>query len=384
MSEENNQVYERSLQFVRSILKVLYSPMNAFKGIAKKPNIKGPILILTLVLLLSLGLDCIQTSKIFLETQTPEKDIWTEASQSLQWNSNGDLIYNATDYLIGNYCISSSVNESTILMELMELDNINCSENSRLSFCIKFSDEVPSLANLNLYSEDSNVTGFELDISHLLVNETNIWMNITLNLLSENWNETPSANWANITGIGFQFAWLDFGNYVIKIDGLFFGKFESQYSIYGVDVILFLSLFNNAVSFLLEWLILSVLILLILRSFYTWNGTFKYLMSYVGYVYAAFLIFLGIATIISIPFPSLYIPSNIYSQEYINVMQIYQTNWVTPGLLVQLVYYGWVTMLLAISIKELVELSWSKAILVSFGAFIMSVLFSSFLLSALF
>jgi hypothetical protein len=107
-------------------------------------------------------------------------------------------------------------------------------------------------------------------------------------------------------------------------------------------------------------------------------------MSYVGYVYAAFLIFLGIATIISIPFPSLYIPSNIYSQEYINVMQIYQTNWVTPGLLVQLVYYGWVTMLLAISIKELVELSWSKAILVSFGAFIMSVLFSSFLLSALF
>jgi len=358
--------------------------MKAFKEIAKNPSIKGPILILILTLPISVGVECIHTSKLFLEVQTPEKDAWAEV-QSFLWSSNGALIYDATDCIVGNSCISSSINESTILMKLMELDSVNCSEgeNSRLSFSSKIIGEVPSSAIINLYSGDSNSSGFKLDILPFL-NNTNMWINITLDLLSEDWIETSSANWGNITGIEFQLSWSDLGDYIVKIDGLFFGKFESPYSIYGVDIIIWLSLFNSVISFLLAWLILSGLILLILRSFYTWSGTFRYLMGYIGYVYAAFLVFLGITAIVSLSFPPLYIPASANSQEYLNVMQVYQTSWVTQGLIVQLVYYGWVTILCAISLKELVEFSWSKAILASFGAFIMSVLFSSFLLNALF
>jgi hypothetical protein len=378
--EELNQ--EKVSNFAKQVLKVLYSPLMAFKEIGKNPNIKGPLLILILTLPVSVGVECIQSSKIFIETKMPEKDAWTESS--FPWFSNGVLTDDGADYLIGNSSVSSSINGTTLLMNLTGLDGVNCSaeENTRLSLSMKVMSGQPSAANITLYTE--NIGGFELDILPVL-NETDTWINTTIELHSENWVKYQSADWNNnITGIGFRITWMDPGDYIVKIDGLFFGKFESPYSIYGFDMIVWLSLFNSIANFLVSWLIFAGLVLLILRSFSSWDGTFQYLISYVGYVFAAFPVFLAITAIVSLSFPSLYIPASINTQEYFDVMQVYQISWVTLGLIAQLIYYGWITILGAISLKGLVDFSWGKALLAGFGTYIMSVLFSSFILSALF
>jgi len=57
---------------LNDILKVLYSPVNAFKQIIQKPDIKGPIIILALVLIATVGRQYAVGSKIFIQTDSQE------------------------------------------------------------------------------------------------------------------------------------------------------------------------------------------------------------------------------------------------------------------------------------------------------------------------
>lgn len=386
MSEEIKQDHRHPLNFAKSVLRVIYSPMKAFKEIAKKPSIKGPILILLLTLPFVIVIQYSSTSKFFLETPMPENDLWTEeshTSQSFSWNSSNEILYDSDDQISGNYSIFTTLfNESQIWLKLAEVGSINCSINeyNRLTFGIKVTNQKPSTTLLQLLSGDGDEGGFELDISPL-IETIDEWTNITVDLATDEWVKTNSiASWANINGLGYRLIWANSYNLTVKIDGLFFGKYESSAASYGVDL-QFISILRSSIDFLVEWLILSGIVLLILRSFSSWVGTFKDLMYYIGHVYSASIVYLGAIALMSLFLPSLYIPANITFQEYV---QIYQTSWGAPISYITLAYYGWATILCAISLKELVEMSWSKAILAGFGAFIMSVLFSSFLLSAFF
>lgn len=361
--------------------------MKAFKEIAEKPTVKGPLLILLITLPLVVAIQYSSTSKFFIETPIPENDLWTEeqhTSQSFSWNSSNEILYDNDDHISGNYSIRTTVsNESQIWFKLTEIESINCSvsEYSRLTFGIKVTNQTPSTTTLQLLSESNDESGFELDISSLLTDNTGTWTNITVDLATDEWVKTsPIASWTNIKGVGYQLTWGGSYNLTVKIDGLFFGKFESSAASYAINFQL-VSILHGIVSFLLEWLILSGIALLILRSFSSWVGRFKDLMYYMGYVYSASIVYLGAIALISLFLPSLYIPANITFQEYV---RIYQASWGAPISYVTLVYYGWATILCAISMKELVGISWGKAILAGFGAFIMSILFSSFLLSAFF
>lgn len=384
LGEDNRQ--EELLQFAKLILKVLYSPMKAFEEISKKPNIKGPILILLITLPVFFSIQNLSASKFFLEFPTPENDLWTEESYSstFLWNSTGEITFDDNDYISGNYSVSAASNDSQMWMHLTEIGSINCSEgeHSRLSFGIKIlGPERPTTAILQLFSGNYNANRFELDILPLLEDNVGVWTNVTVDLNTDNWTETGTTqNWDDITGIGFQSTWSDLQNLSVKVDGLFFGKYVSSSSTYGFDLQL-LSVVRHSVNFFMEWLILAGVLLLIMRSFSKWTGSFKDLFNYVGYVYSASIIYLGAIALMSLFLPSLYIPANISIQEYIS---IYQTNWGAPISYLNLLYYGWVTILCAVSLKKLVELSWSKAILAGFGAFVMSILFSSFLISAFF
>lgn len=389
MGQDTKQ--EEPLQFAKLVLKVLYSPMKAFEEIGKKPSIKGPILILLITLPLFVSIQYSSSSKFFLEAPTPENDLWTEEphnSHSFLWSSEDEILFDNNDCVWGNYSVStSSFNSSQIWMHLTEIGSIDCSEgeHSRLSFAIKVANEGELMAAvLRLFSGNSDDGGFELDILPLLGTIVGVWVNVTLDLATDSWTKTETtSSWTNITGIGFQLIWLDWGNLTVKVDKLFFGKFVSSSASYGVDLQL-LSIVFSVIDFLLEWLILSGVVLLILRSFSNWTGVFKDLFHYIGYVYSASIVYWGAIALISLFLPPLYIPAYIILQEHTS---IYQAGWgasISYLTVCMLLYYGWATILCAVSLKKLVEMSWGKAILAGFGAFVMGVLFSSLLLSAFF
>lgn len=55
---------------IQDVFRVLYSPLKAFEEIAKAPNVKGPLVIFLITLLVSVGMQYISSSKILLETES--------------------------------------------------------------------------------------------------------------------------------------------------------------------------------------------------------------------------------------------------------------------------------------------------------------------------
>ena len=135
-------VGETEKLFVHDVLKTLYSPIKAFEEIAKKPDVRAPLLILALILIVTAGLHYVLASKVPIEIATPENDEWTESLNL--WTSNGQRS-NSSDSLVGNYSVMSSVaNNACIWMRLTDIGPINCSgdENyKRLSFRIKWAHQ---------------------------------------------------------------------------------------------------------------------------------------------------------------------------------------------------------------------------------------------------
>ena len=77
--------------FVHDVLRTLYSPIKAFQEIVKKPDIRGPLLILVLILALTMGSQYASASKIFDEEPMTNRDEWTESTAwTPRWASNGE------------------------------------------------------------------------------------------------------------------------------------------------------------------------------------------------------------------------------------------------------------------------------------------------------
>jgi hypothetical protein len=381
------------LQFAIWILKVLYTPLKTFEEIVKKPNIKGPILILLLTLPLTVGIQYISGVNFFLETPLPKSDLWTEkpsASSSFSWIPENKTTYDSVDKISGNYSVSNSVIDSSLIqMELTGIGAINASteEYNRFSFSIKWINAeglMPTTATIQLLSLNDKNNWFEQDIGSLLANTTDSWANITsfkaLNLItSPQWTPHGSPRWDSITGIVFQLTWESPANLSAKVDDLFFGKYEDLTSSGSTTILLF-SLVRSGVDFVSEWLILSVIAFLALKSFAAWSGSWKKLWLVVGYVYSTSIVHLGVLLLVSIFLPPIYLPYNATYSEYVNITQ---GSWGTPISVLGLVNYVWATILCTISLQKIGELGWSKAFLLGFGAIVMTLLLSSFLLTFL-
>jgi hypothetical protein len=385
---EGEQEKKQPWQFVKWIFKVLYSPINAFEEIVENPNVKGPILILLIILPIILGGQYISGTKFFLENPKPENDLWTEKpsnSEPFLWNSNDNIAFDNNDYIIGNFSISSSLtNSSLIWMRLTDIGSFNCSkeEYSRLSFRIKWINEanVTPTAVLQLFSLNNESNRFELDIGPLVANSTDVWANVTVSLATDSWIKVPEGlpSWANVTGIGFQLLWSSTADFTAKIDDLFFGKYVliSSLSTFGMQLLY--SVMRSGVDLLLEWLILSGIVLLALKSFSDWNGSWKNLLSCVGYIYSTSIVYFGVLAVLFLVLPPILLPYNITYLEYID---LYQGSWGIPTSILTLLSYGWAIILCTVACKKLEEFSWSKAFIIGFGAVVMSLLFSSILLS---
>jgi len=387
LAEERKEPF----QFAKWIFRVLYSPMKTFEEIAKKPNVKGPILIMLITLPIVFAGQYTSGAKFFLETPTPENDLWTEKptnSTLFTWSSNGNLTFDNGDSVVGNFSVSTLFTSSSLAwVRLTRIGSYNFSEeeHSRLALRTKFlsnANATPTDAKLQLFSFENESRVFEMDIRDQLVGTADAWANVSVNLVAESWNGENSPSWANVTGVGLQLTWAEPMIFILKVDDLFFGEF---YPVVSSDSLALQStywLLRSAFDFLLRWLILSAIVYLALRSFSEWKGFWKDLVSILGYVYSVLIVYQGALAIAFLLLPPIFIPYNLTYAEYLD---IYQSNWGLPISFLSLLQYGWTTVLCTIASRKVVqEISWSKAFLVGFGAVIMSLILSSFALSAFF
>lgn len=379
--------------FVRDIFKVLYSPLEAFKEIIKKPDVKGPILILLITVLVTAGAQYISASKTFFENPTPEADSWTE-STSL-WTSNGVLL-NDTDRIVGNCSVKSfSSNDTCIWMKLTEIGPFDCSGDSGyrgLSFRIKWihQNEKPpsSNATLQLFSYEEN-RYFRCDLSNNITSSSNEWANLTANVgPGQGWVSVNSPDWKNITGLEFRLAWLpsDAANLTMKIDDLYFGEYVSPLASGFFTGWLVSSLMGSATDFIVRWILYAGLLLLTIKIFGGETGSWSALFNVVGYVFAVTMVYIAIDALLINMLPSLSFPLRAWSpvagEEEIGLAlwnQIIQDNWGTIWAY-NLRYYlpftvhVWTAALGTIALHFAREFTWKKAVAISVMAYIMLIL----------
>lgn len=390
-SSKEEEEKSEPMQFAKWVFRTLYSPIKAFEEIVKKPSIKGPILILLITLPLTFAGQYASGVKFFLEIPTPEDDFWTEkptGSAVFSWNSNGNLSFDNGDSVVGNYSVSTLFTSSSpTWIQLTNIGSFNCSkeEYSRLFFRIKLvnaANTTPTEAKLQLSSFNNESRAFDIDVMSSLIDIADDWANVSVDLATEEWTATNLPSWANITGVRLQLTWAESATLFLKIDDLFFGKFNPVTSSSSLALQGTYWLMRNVFDFLLRWLILSVIVFLALKSLSEWKGFWKDMLSILGYVFSVLIVYQIALALTFLVLPPLYIPYNI---SYTKYLDIYQSSWGLPISVLGLLQYGWTTILCAIAVRKMVlELSWNKAFLVGFGAVIMSLILGSILLSAFF
>jgi len=360
---------------VYEVLKILYSPLEAFKEIVKKPSVKGPLLILALTLLATAVLQSVVASKYLILTGTPDNDNWTE-STSL-WNSNGPLSIDGTERVVGNYSVKSFVANGTyIWMNRTDIGQFDCSGETgykALSFRIKWihqNETFPSSnATLRLFSNNENGY-FELNLINL-INSSDTWANVTVKVGSENlnWTSPNSPDWGNITGLEFKLAWLpsDAANLTMKIDDLYFGKYVSWLTAAASGVIIISSL-DATIAFFFNWGIYGVFLLMLVMMFRGTTGSLTKFFVVIGHVFIVTAVSLLVGALLFSTLPQ--VTAETFEERWVS-------NWVF-----QLGYYyldlpfkAWMAVLFAIAIRFVSELTWGKAAVVSAIASILVFIF---------
>ncbi len=368
---------------VREVLEVVYSPVKAFKKIIEKPDFKGVLLVLALVIFSMVVVEYVAASKFLLETRMPDDDAWTESlSNQHSWVSNGALSLDDTDYkmgnTVGNNSVISSVSSSTNLwVQIIDIEPLDCSDDKgykELFFWIKWIQENGSFPNsgatLRLFSGSEN-NYFEFDLTGLLSSSSGEWTNVTIPLgpESQGWDST-NADWKNITGLDFRMVWSISTDLAMKIDGLYSRKYVSPLETGAFSGAIIPILMSSAVSFSMNWILWTGILLVVTKVFREEVGPWTVFLVIIGHVF----IVTGVHTIVGAvslsTLPSLNLPldDGAYSSlhEMLNPYLAYQV-W----LYLPLVGEVWTALLCAIVIRLLRGIPWGRAASISLVAFIL-------------
>jgi len=364
---------------VREAFEVLYSPVKAFKKIIEKPDFKGLVLVMALVISTMLISQYVVASKLILETRTPETDDWTELlTNQHNWTSNGSPVLDTADYkmgnLDGNHSVSSSVPDQTsIWLKLTDLESISCSEDEHkeLFFWIKWTNEggaSPSSCALKLFSasEDSY---FEQDITALL-SSSGEWANAPLNVgSSQGWTSNNSADWQSITGAEFKLEWSSSANVTMKLDGLFFRSFVPFIEVVGTGGVLQLGSLNLVVPFFMDWILWAAILTVVAKLFQENLGRWTVLLVIIGYSFIATVVYTLASTALIATLPPLnwYLDPAITQTLLNNVwgpLPAYQLSLYLP-----LIGSIWTALLAAVVVRLMLESTWKKALTISLVAF---------------
>lgn len=360
----------------REILEGLYSPVNAFRKIIEKPDFKGALLVLLLVIGSTVALQFVYNSKQFYENRIPANDNWTEALTNQHvWTSTGSLSLDTTNHQMGNSSISSSATDTTsIELKLTGIDPINCSEATgytELFFWINWTNEnglSASSGTLKLFSGSEN-SYFETDLANLLASNDE-WKNTTLKVgTNQGWNSNNSPDWQNITGIEFRLVWSKLANLTMKIDGLFFRNFMSPIESVGLNDAILYILFSVSFSVGINWILWAGLLLIVSKLFGEevgqWNGFFVI----IGHAFIATAVYTLVSALIFTSLPILNMPIEADLQ-----IAAFSALWL-PNLVYQtgtiILWAGevWVAALGAIVIRLLRNTTWGKAATIALIAF---------------
>ena len=376
---------------VREVFEVLYSPVKAFKKIIEKPDFKGVLLILVLFISFAAVGQYVVYSKIFLLTEMPDDDDWTESTAL--WTSNGLLSLDETNYKAENYSVKSFVsNGMNIWMKLRDMGPFDCLEDEgykELFFWINWTreNEVSSCnATLRLLS-GSESSYFELDLTGLISNLSAEWSNATLKIGPENqdWAAINSPEWKSVTGLEFRLAWLTSANLTLKIDDLHFQRYVSflEKGAFSVGAIIQI-LMSAAVAFSMNWILWSIILFMIAKVFREEGGPWTVFFVIIGHV----LIVTVVYTIVSAALFSQLSPLNLplkalpptteAEANALNALveETWSPNWaywgylLLSGLYLPFVRDVWIMALCAIAARLLLKITWGKAVGISMVAFI--------------
>jgi hypothetical protein len=393
------------------ILKVLYAPHKAFKGIIQNPKYLGPFVLLIIFLVAQVGSSYVIASKSYVEQTMPvggQGDVWTQNAALWQANSGVTVSNNTVDYINSTYYGGISIefsasNASSVWMELNNLTgSVNCGadgfKNVSLRVKIVTPDAKPESVTLYLYSlSDSNF--FYRDLTNAFSNSTvNVWNNITVPVGSEGgWlSSSADAKWENITGIKMEFTWSSDLNVDLRVDGLFFrGIFKDPLELYGVSY-LASSALNAITPFLFQWLLLTGLMYVIIKGL-KGNVTWKPLMVAVGFALVTLVIQALILIVTYTTLPRLSYPLEVLAGvpgEFTVAYQVILDAIATVsqiGGIVQIAVYVWIVALGTIIAHDITaqvvegaagvpQFGWMKSILTSAAGFLLTLLILGFVL----
>ena len=361
---------------VREVFEVLYSPVKAFKKIIEKPDFKGVLLIIVLVIVSMVVVQYVAASKFFLETRTPDDENWTESMTF--WASNYNLSLDDVDHKVGNYSVKSFVsNGINTRMKITDIGSFDCLEDTgykELFFWINWTHSNGTFPNsgatLRLFSVNES-RYFELDLSTSISELSGEWGNVTVNIgpQSQSWASSNSPDWKNVTGLEFRLVWPTPANLTMKIDGLYFRKYVSPLETGTFSGAIIPILMSSAVSFSMNWILWAGILLMIAKVLREEVGPWTVFFVVIGYVFISTVVY-TIASAVSLStLPAL----NLLSADDINVLiheMWYPYLAYQVWLYLPLVGEVWVAVLCATAIRLLRGITWGKAASISMIAFI--------------
>lgn len=384
--------------FATDILKVIYAPHKAFKGIIQNPKYFGPTLIVILFIAASMGSTYAAISKTYIEKTLPDGkllDEWTE-NRTL-WTSNAGIT-ESNDGMNGSYYGNKSIafsitNNTEVWAQLKDIGPVNCSGPdgySKLSFRIKWTNpEVkPANATIQLLSTISSEY-FSYNLTGALPNFTyNVWNNLTLPLISDGWsNSSSAASWDNITGLKLDFAWVDSSNITLVVDGVFFrGNFNSLLES-AATAFLVNYAFMAFTQILLVWVILTGLIYLMGRGL---GGSvlWKPVLIVIGFTLVPMVIQSLVNTAAYLSSPTVHYPleliGGVSGESDIAFNAILEQTWLTSQIMryTQVAVYVWTIALCSLAVRVLTGFGWAKSFLIGAAAYLITLLAGSFLLGS--
>jgi hypothetical protein len=314
--------------FAYGIFKVIYSPFKAFKEIIQNPKYVGPILVMILFALASIGSEYARASKLYVQQTLPNTldsynpDPWTE--NCTMWISNAEITCNNDDCLLGYKSIQFNIiDNDAIWMELKNIGQVNCLSPDgykNLSFCIKWINptaDPPQNASLYLFSMGAT-DHFYYDLAELInQTENGKWNNFTIpvGLDAEQWvNSSAQTVWNNITGLKLDLIWAQWtgSNLTIRVDKMYFqsGNFEPLINSMGSTIVF--SAVSAVTTFSIYWMLSGVAVFMAGKLFKI-KAEFKVFLIIVGYALIAMVVMQVLFNILYLLISPLYITVDVIS-----------------------------------------------------------------------
>ncbi len=381
--------------FAYGIFKVIYSPREAFKKMAEKPQYIGPILILILYVIAQIGGTYAFFTKTYYEETIPQpllSDPWTD--NSTLWEPYGQCTLNSATKVYGNFSIEHTKNASKIWMQLRFPETINCSgpENPKnLSFRImwtRLDSENPKNATIYLNSTTNDFFVFDIT-ENLTQHGQNKWVNLTIPVgEGSGWSKVNNPTWEKIVSIRIVLNWQNISQTTLRVDRLFFHGFYTPAISYATNEFYFILAFSFASYFLLFWIILGVLIAVfakLIGAKFAW----KILFIMAGYVLITLFIKTLVEAILVGTFPQFRYPADVIypvsserekAEEILTRIHGQAGFAITAMSWLYIPFYTWGVFLCAIGLRSILDFEWQKSLLISLPAFITSAFIMMFLL----